>query len=93
MRQFADENPCCAKLPQSKIQNGMRTTELDQRLGIPLLAYRNRVLNALTPEQRSIWEEQIWQEQGEQIQSPEHQWQVAPADSAEQAKQWKETKQ
>ncbi len=101
MQQLFQDNPlmtlaqlmAAASLPPEQGEAMMRTTGLDQRLGIPILAYRDRVLNALTPEQRPIWEEQIWQGQGEQTQSPEHQWEVTPADPTEQAKQWEETKQ
>ncbi len=87
-----------ATLPQPQGEALMRTTGLDQRLGAPLLAYRDRVLNALTPEQRPIWERQIWQN-GDRLQSenlatdnPRQMTVVAP-DPAEQNRFWEETKQ
>lgn len=86
-----------ATLPQPQGEALMKTTGLDQRLGTPLLTYRNTVLNALTPEQRSIWEQQIWQN-GDKAQStnttldnPLQITTTAP-DPAEQARFWEETK-
>lgn len=37
---------------------------LNERLGNRLLIYRTRVLNSLTPEQRPVWEERVWQRLG-----------------------------
>lgn len=87
-----------ATLPQPQGEELMKTTGLDQRLGAPLLTYRNTVLNALTPEQRPIWERQIWQN-GDRPQSTNQstdnplQITATTPDSAEQARFWEETKQ
>ncbi len=87
-----------ATLPQPQGEALMRTTGLDQRLGTPLLAYRNSVLNALTPEQRPIWESQIWQNSDRSqttntgTDNPRQLTTIAP-DPAEEARFWEETKQ
>ncbi|NJO78834.1 MAG: hypothetical protein HC827_10110 [Cyanobacteria bacterium RM1_2_2] len=87
-----------ATLPQQQGEDLMRTTGLDQQMGTPLLAYRNTVLNALTPEQRPIWESQIWQN-GDRSQTTNHltdnpiQITTTAPDLAEQARFWEETKQ
>lgn len=106
MRPVFQDNPlatfaqliAAATLPQPQGEALMRTTELDQRLGTPLLAYRDRVLNALTPEQRPIWESQIWQN-GDRHQSTnpatDTPFQITTADPnpVEQDRFWEETKQ
>jgi Spy/CpxP family protein refolding chaperone len=106
MRPVFQDNPmatfaqliAAATLPQPQGEALMRTTGLDQRLGTPLLAYRDRVLNALTPEQQTIWERQIWQN-GDRPQpgttgtdNPRQMTVVAP-DPAQQERFWEETKQ
>ncbi|NJK50821.1 hypothetical protein HC931_24335 [Candidatus Gracilibacteria bacterium] len=100
MQQLFKDNPLiisqlmlASSLPPEQGEEMMKTTGLDRRLGNPLLNYRNSILNALTPEQRPIWEEQIWQRQGEQTQSTENQGQVIAPDPVEQAQQWDATKQ
>lgn len=80
-------------LPQQQGEALMRTTGLDQRLGIPLLAYRKSVLSALTPEQRPIWEQRIWQRQGEQPQATNNQFKLNPPSPAQQAQDWQQIKQ
>jgi Spy/CpxP family protein refolding chaperone len=106
MRPVFQDNPlatfaqliAAATLPEPQGEALMRTTGLDQRLGTPLLAYRNRVLNALTPEQRPIWESQIWQG-GDRPQSENPatdnplQMTTADPDLAEQDRFWEKTKQ
>jgi len=105
MRPVFEDNPlatfaqliAAATLPQSQGEELMRTTGLDQQLGTPLLTYRNTVLNALTPEQRPIWESQIWQN-GDRSQSTNQstdnplQITTAAPDPDEQARFWEETK-
>jgi Spy/CpxP family protein refolding chaperone len=106
MRPLFQDNPmatiaqliAAATLPQPQGEALMKTTGLDQRLGMPILAYRDRVLNVLTPEQRSIWESQIWQG-GDRYQptttetdSPLQITTTAP-NPDEQARFWEETKQ
>lgn len=83
-----------SSLPPKQGEDMMKVTGLDQRLGNPLLAYRNSVLAALTPEQRPIWDKHFWNREG-QARSTENNFQItsdAP-DPAEQARQWEETKQ
>jgi hypothetical protein len=106
MRPVFQDNPlttftqliAAATLPQPQGEELMKTTGLDQRLGTPLLAYRNTVLNALTPEQRSIWESQIWQN-GDRPQATnttsDNPFQITTTapDLSEQARFWEETKQ
>jgi hypothetical protein len=106
MRPIFADNPlttfaqliAAATLPQPQGEALMKTTGLDQRFGTPLLAYRNTVLNALTSEQRPIWESQIWQN-GDRAQATNQsldnplQITTAAPDLAEQARFWEETKQ
>lgn len=106
MRQVFQDNPlmtiaqliAASSLPQSQGEALMKTTGLDERLGNPLLTYRNSVLNALTPEQRPIWESQIWQS-GDRPQAANTatdtplQITTAVPDPAESARFWEETKQ
>lgn len=114
MQQLFQDNPlttlaqlmAASSLPPEQGEAMMRTTGLDQKLGIPLLAYRNSILNALTPEQRPIWESQIWQNGDREVSPQENRSQptnqsmdnplqittVTP-DPAEQERFWEETKQ
>ncbi|MBD2259054.1 hypothetical protein [Pseudanabaena sp. FACHB-2040] len=101
MRQVFQNNPlmtiaqllAISSLPEAQREDMVRATELDERLGTPVQAYRNSVLDALTPEQRQIWEERIWQG-GSQAQSSEtSQVTFNAPDPAEHAQQWEATKQ
>lgn len=82
-----------ASLPQPQGEALMKTTRLDERLGNPLLTYRNSTLNALTPEQRPIWEQRIWQQQGQQSQPTDDRVTISTPTPAEQAQQWEQMKQ
>jgi uncharacterized membrane protein len=101
MRPVFQDNPlmtiaqlmAASSLPQVQGEAFMKMTGLDQKLGNPLLAYRTSVLNALTPEQRPLWEQRIWQQQGEQTRSENNQFTVTTASPTEQAQQWEQTKQ
>lgn len=114
MRPVFQDNPltvftqliAAATLPPSQGEELMRTTGLDQRLGSPLLTYRNAVLNALMQEQRPIWESQIWQNGDREgalqenrpqttKQSMNNPLQITATtpDPVEQARFWEETKQ
>jgi Spy/CpxP family protein refolding chaperone len=100
MRQVFQNNPlmtiaqliAASSLPQVQGEDMIKATRLDKRLGEPVQAYRNSVLNALTPEQRQIWEERIWQG-GNQTQSSDSQITFDAPNPIEQAQQWEATKQ
>lgn len=82
-------------LPQPQGEALANMTGLDRKLEIPLLAYDERVLDALTLEQRILWEEHRQQRQSEPVQVGDEQFKefdTAP-DPAEEARQWEETKQ
>lgn len=100
MYTFFQDNPvgtiaqliAAASLPQPQGEAMMKVAGLDQKLGTPIVAYRTRVLNALTPEQRTIWEERIWNRQQTQpTQKP--QITLNPPDPVEEARQWEAQKQ
>jgi hypothetical protein len=75
-------------LPQQLGSNIMMATGLSERLGNPLLTFRNSVLNALTPAQQQIWEERIWNGSRQTRSSDEPLAIEATIDPVESARQW-----
>lgn len=101
MLQVFQDNPlmtlgqliAASSLPQKQGEEMMKATGLDEKLGYPLLAYRNSVLNALTPEQRPVWEKYVWNREGQARSSENSQINFNSPDAAEQARQWEAKKQ
>jgi hypothetical protein len=75
-------------LPQQLGASIMMATGLSERLGNLLLTFRNSVLNALTPVQQQIWEEQIWNGGRQTRSSQELSAIEATIDPVESARQW-----
>lgn len=82
-----------ATLPQAQGEALLKMTGLDQKLAVPILAYRDTVLNTLTPEQRSLWEERIWNAENTQAESDHVPLEVYPSTPEEKAKEWQKTRQ
>jgi len=83
-----------ATLPAAQGEALLKATGLDQRLATPILAYRDTILQTLTPEQRPLWEERIWKADNAQPQTqPEVPLTVSTPTPAEIAQEWQKTRQ
>lgn len=56
-------------LPETAGSALLQLTGLDKNLGNPIATYRTTVLNALTPEQRSRWETEMWERPAQEAQA------------------------